>query len=122
MASKKKLGKATVKVDSDMLKTKPGASIDIGGVERTTVIGAVAVDGFYETPKPSRVECEVSVGTETKLSKISGWDNVTIVFECDTGQIYVVQGGWLTNTAALTASEGGKVPLVFEGPPAEEMS
>ncbi|SPD73817.1 conserved hypothetical protein [uncultured Desulfobacterium sp.] len=118
----KKLGKAWIKVDGMMLETLPGAKIDIGGVERTTVVGAARVAGFYETPKPSKVECEISVGKDTKLEEYGAMDSVTINFECDTGQQYVVQGAWLTNTLELTASEGGKVPLTFEGPPADELT
>lgn len=118
----KKLGKAIIKVDGKVLQSLPGAKLDIGGDERTTVVGANSVQGFFETPKPSKLECEVTVGAETRLAEMRGWDNVTISFECDTGQQYVVQGAWLTNTPEMTASEGGKVPMTFEGSPAEEMT
>lgn len=117
----KKLGKAFIKVDGTCLPSLPGAKLDIGGNERTTVVGATTVQGYFETPKPSKLECEVSVGKETKLAEMRDWDNVTVSFECDTGQQYIIQGAWLTNTPEMTASEGGKVPLTFEGPPAEEM-
>lgn len=117
----KKLGKAIIKVDGQALETMPGASLDIGGDERTTLTGQNEVQGFFETPKPSRVECEVTVGKETRLAEMRNWDNVTISFECDTGQQYVVQGAWLLNTPSMKASEGGRVSLEFEGPPAQEM-
>ncbi len=117
----KRLGKAIIKVDGKVLESLPGAKLDIGGIERTTVVGANAVQGFYETPKPSKLEAEISVGRDTRLADIRSWDNVTVSFECDTGQMYVVQGGWCTNTPEVTASEGGKVPIAIEGPPAEEM-
>ena len=117
----KKLGKALIKVDGQVLETLPGARLDIGGNERTTVVGSNAVQGFYETPKQSMLECEISVGKDTSLADMRGWDDVTISFECDTGQLYVIQGAWLTNTPNMTASEGGRVPMTFEGVPAEEM-
>lgn len=117
----KKLGKAWIKVDGKLLETLPGAKLDIGGNERGTVVGANSVQGFFETPKPGRLECEISVGKDTRLSGMRNWDNVTISFECDTGQQYVGQGWWLTNTPEMTASEGGKIPMTFEGTPAEEM-
>jgi hypothetical protein len=100
----------------------PGAKLDIGGNERTTVVGATSVQGFFETPKASKLECEVTVGADTRLAAMRNWESVTISFECDTGQQYVIQGAWLTNTPEMTASEGGRVPLTFEGPPAEEMA
>jgi hypothetical protein len=117
----KKLGKAIIKIDGQVLESMPGASLDIGGSERTTLVGQNEVQGFFETPKQSRLECEISVGTETRLDAMRGWDNVTASFECDTGQQYVIQGAWLLNTLALKAAEGGRVELQFEGPPAEEL-
>ncbi len=117
----KKLGKVVIKVDGSQLESLPGAKIDVGGVERTTLLGDNDVLGNYEKPKPSRVECEIAVGKETSMAKIREWDDVTLSCECDTGQQYVIQGAWLTNSPEMTASEGGKIPLVFEGKPAEEM-
>jgi hypothetical protein len=117
----KLLGKFIIKADGKQLRTMPGAKLDIGGSERTTVIGNNQVEGNFETPKPSRVECEVPLGKGVSLAEMRAWDEVTISCECDTGQQYVIQGAWLTNTPEMTASEGGRVPLIFEGPPAEEM-
>jgi RNase P/RNase MRP subunit p29 len=118
----KKLGRAFIKVDGQALESMPGAKLDIGGFERTTVVGSNSVQGYFETPKQSKMECEITVGAETVLADMRNWDGVTISFECDTGQQYVIQGAWLTNTPEMTASEGGRVPLTFEGPPAEEMA
>jgi len=118
----KLLGLAVIKIDGQVIKSLPGAKLDIGGVERTTVIGANEVLGYAETPKQSKLECEIAVGASTTLADKRDWTDVTASFECDTGQIYVIQGGWLTNTPEMTASEGGKIPLTIEGPPAEEMS
>ena len=117
----KRLGKAIIKIDGQSLETMPGASLDIGGVTRTTLVGDHKVQGQFETPKQSRLECEISVGTQTRLSQMRGWEDVTISMECDTGQQYVVQGAWLLDPAVLKTNEGGRVPLVFEGPPAEEL-
>lgn len=117
----KKLGKATIKWDGNVLDTLPGAKIDIGGNQRTTVVGANEVHGFFETPKQSKVECEISVGRETDLDALRQIENATISFECDTGQAYVIRGAWLTDTPEMTAADGGKVPLTFEGPPADKV-
>ncbi len=117
----KKLGKAWIKANGKMLETLPGAKLDIGGTERSTVVGATEVQGYFETPKQSKMECEITVGKDTSLEEYGAMDDVTINFECDTGQKYVQQGAWLTNTPELTAQDGGKVPLTFEGPPADEL-
>lgn len=117
-----RLGIAFVKVDGELLESMPGAKIDIGGKTRSTVLGANAVLGFSETPAPASVECEISIGPKTSLKKLRGITNATITFECDTGQTYVINGAWLEGTLVATSGDGGKVPLKFVGPPAEEMA
>lgn len=117
----RKLGSVKIKVDGTVLESKPGASLDPGGTERATVMGDNEVLGFSQQPKQSKVDCEIVYGKETSLSELGEIEDATLSFECDTGQTYVVQGAWLTNTPALKGGEGGSVQLTFEGPPAEEM-
>lgn len=115
-----RLGKAYIKVDGNLLETMPGASIDIGGVTRNPVVGSNSVHGYAEQVKPSEVDCEISFGPADSLASIAGWNDVTIIFECDTGQVYGVRNAWLVDPPKLTEGEGGKVPLKFNGPPAQE--
>lgn len=119
--SMQRLGKAFIKADGSLLESMPDAKIDIGGVERPTINGANAVLGYAEKVKEATVECEIAVGPDTSLATIAGWNNVTVTFECDTGQVYIVRNAWLVEPPVATAGEGGKVPLKFAGPPAEEM-
>ncbi len=116
-----RLGKAFIKVDGKLLESLPGAKIDIGGVERTPVVGATSVHGYAEKLKPATVECEISVSKDTSLADLAKIADATITFECDTGQTYVVRNAFVTDTLQATAEDGGKVPLKFSGPPAEEM-
>lgn len=116
----KKLGRVTVKADGKVLQSKSGATLDPGGTERTTVVGDHDV-GYFEKTKQSKVECEIMYGKETSLDELGAMDNVTLSFECDTGQSYVIKGAWLTDTPQLTAGDGGSVKLVFEGSKAEEL-
>lgn len=117
-----RLGKAFIKVDGDLLESMPGAKIDIGGNKRDPVVGSHTVYGYAEQVQPARVEVEISVGPNTSLAKLRDITDATITFECDTGQVYIVRNAWLSETLTVTEGEGGKVPLVFVGPPAEEMA
>jgi hypothetical protein len=119
--SKKRLGKAFIKVDGKLLESMPGAKIDIGGPVRNPVVGNTQVHGFAESVKESTMECEISVGTDTSLDALRKIEDATITFEADTGQTYVIRNAWLTEPPVVTDGEGGKVPLKFAGPPAEEM-
>lgn len=117
-----RLGKAYIKVDGELLETMPGAKIDIGGDKRDPIVGSHTVHGFAEAIQPARVECEISVGASTSLAKLRAITNATVTFECDTGQVYIVRNAWVAETLSVTEGEGGKVPIVLMGPPAEEMA
>ncbi|MDP1655714.1 MAG: phage tail tube protein [Hylemonella sp.] len=116
-----RLGKAFIKFNGELLETLPGASIDIGGVERKVIKGNNSIHGYSEEPKESMIECEVSVGPSTSLTKLGAITGATITFEADTGQTWVVRNAFNTVTPKATDGDGGKVPVKFAGDPAEEM-
>lgn len=116
-----RLGRAFIKWDGKLLETLPGAKIDIGGVDRDTVTGSNAVLGYSEKTKPATLECEISLGTQTRLADFAAITNATITFECDTGQHYVMRNAWLTESPNATEGDGGKVPLKFASTPAQEV-
>ena len=118
--SNRVMGKALIKVNSKLLATHPGASLDIGGVSRETVKGANSIHGFKEAVEPSKLECEISVKADTSLAEIGRIADATVTFEADTGQTWVISGGWVTTPPTTTDNEG-KCKITIEGPPAEEM-
>lgn len=118
--SNRVMGRAQIKANGQMLDSHPGASLDIGGVSRESVVGANTVHGFKEAVKQSRLEVEISVKAGTSLAAIGRWDDITATFEADTGQTYVISNGFVLDPPTLTDSDG-KAKIVIEGPPAEEM-
>lgn len=116
------LGKAFIKVNGELLESMPGAKLDVGGDERNTVTGGNKVLGFSAKPVPAVLECEVAFGEQTRLLDMNAWSGVTITFECDTRQVFLLRNAWLTKPPVVTAEDGGKVPLVFNGPPAEQVA
>lgn len=121
--SKKLFGSAEVRVNGTLLLTHSGASFDPGGVARATVTGANSVHGFAESPKASKLECEISLRAGQSVSDLGALDDATITFRsAATGQTWVMRSAWSTEPPTLTdATDGGKVKLIFEAPPAEEM-
>jgi len=117
-----RLGKAFIKVNGQLLESMPGAKLDVGGVTRTPIIGANSVHGYSEKVKEAMLECEISVSKDTKILDTAKWVDVSVTFECDTGQVFVVRQAFLTEPPVVTAEEGGKVPLKFAGPPAEQVN
>ncbi|MDH4319872.1 MAG: phage tail tube protein [Desulfobulbaceae bacterium] len=116
----KRLGIATIKYDGKVLNSRPGASMDPGGIARKSVITDLNI-GFSEELRQSKVECEIAYDKDTSLAELGQISGATLTFDCDTGQSYVIKDAWITDTPQLTAGDGGKVKLTFEGPAAEEM-
>ncbi|TBV76879.1 phage tail tube protein [Pseudoxanthomonas winnipegensis] len=109
----KRLGKATIKVNDTQTDSMPGATIDLGGVARTTQVGANQVLGFTEAPKQTVVELTVSIkrGFDPLSLHV---DDANIVFSCDTGQVYTVAHAWST-AAPVIDSGAGTAKYTFEG-------
>lgn len=113
------LGRAKVMYDGRVLDTHPGAKIDLGGIERTPVIGDYT-DGYAEKRKNATVECELNVGKDTPIQDIRNIAGATVIFEADIGRRWIVRDAFVTDTLTITAGEGGKVPVKISGKPAEE--
>ena len=117
------IGIAIVKVDGQSLRSEPGASHDTGGVNRNEIIGDQEDDvAFAQQRKASQTDCVIMFDSTTSLTTIRGWSDVTINFEADTGQVYVVSHAFLKNTPKVTGGQGGKVALTFMGPPSQEIA
>lgn len=115
----KKLGKAKVRFNGVELLTQPGATLDIGGDQRETVLGSHAVAGFTEKPKQSRLECTVIVGRGTSAKDLNV-DDISYTFEGDTGQVYAVRNAWSVETITID-SGSGTARVALEGMAAEEV-
>jgi hypothetical protein len=114
------MGRAQIKANGRLFESHPGATLDIGGVSRESVVGANSVHGYKEAVKQSKVELEISVKAGTSLAEIGRWSDITVTFEVDTGQTWVISNGWVIDPPTVTDSDG-KAKIVIEGPPAEEM-
>lgn len=115
----RKFGKAKIRVNGIELNTQPGATLDVGGDQRETVVGSHAVAGFIEKPKQSRLECTAIIGRGTSIKDLN-FDDASYSFECDTGQIYAVRNAWSVETTTID-SGSGTARLALEGMAAEEV-
>lgn len=111
------LGRVTVRANGVVLDSKPGATLDLGGIARAEVVNEQNM-GFSETKRPSRIECVVAMKVGDSIEPLRNITDSTAVFECDTGQQYVIKGVYTVETLTLS-SEGTK--LVLAGEPAEEL-
>ena len=115
----KRFGKAYVRVNGELLESMGGASIDLGGTVRQPVVGN-SFYGHSESEKEAVVECEIAIGANTKPEDIHKADALTVTFELDTGQVYVIREAVSADPPVITGgSPDGKAGFKFFGPAAE---
>jgi hypothetical protein len=114
------LGRATIRANGQVIETAKGASLDLGGVKRNPIVSGRLV-GFAEETVPAMVECETSLRPGMSLETLRSMTGATIIFECDTGQRYVIADAFITDPPTMRDGEGGQIALKFAGPGAEEV-
>lgn len=120
MANNRLMGRFTIGVNGLRFKTEKGATFDLGGPKRTTKTGSNGVAGFSEETVQSKLEFSFFIPPGLSIAQIRTWDDVTVSVETDTGQQYVINGGWVTDPQVIEESDG-KTKVIIEGPPAEEL-
>jgi len=118
-------GMANIRVNGKIVRSKPGATCDLGGVTREPIMGSTGLDGFSETPRASRVTFSVTDKSNIKLSDIKDVTNGVITFESvshkgQLGKVYIIRNASCSGEAEVTAGEGD-TPFVFFGDEAEEL-
>ncbi len=105
-----RMGKATIRIGSQVLDSMPGATLKLGGVNRAPVVGANKVLGFSEEPTPGMLDCTVSLAAGQSVKDLDFTDS-TVTFSADTGQVWSGANAWLASPPELTANSGGNVKL-----------
>ncbi len=112
------LGIAKIHVGSTLLRSKEGASITLGGFERTEVAG-YEVYGYVEKAVGATVSCTLAHTADLSLADLAQTTDAVIRFECDNGTTYIVEHAYMRTTPQVTAGSGD-VACEFGGMPARE--
>lgn len=115
------LGRATIRAGGLVFNTEKGAKLNLGGAKRNSVVTNYAV-GYAEENAAAELECTIPLEKGGSLQVIRDMVDATLIFECDTGQVYVVNGAFVTDTLEVTDGEGGKISVKMAGEPAIEMA
>lgn len=117
---KKLFGRATVRVDGRAYDTKKGSTLETGGIKREPRPGSNSSGGYTEELMGSKLEMTVLFGAGDSAAQINAITDSVIMFETDTGQTYVVRGGYAEGNNTITEGEG-ELKCVFYGEAAEEL-
>lgn len=110
-------GIVTVKVNGSPLRSKPGASLKVGGKIKKAESDANGFIGHsVEEIKPAEVKCTLLHAGDTDLITLQNIEDATVIFETDTGQSYLVRSA---ATEGEVEMKGKEVDITFTGQPAE---
>jgi hypothetical protein len=98
-------GVATIKVDGQEIPTEKGATLNPGGANRNTKMAGRRVY-YSEEPVAPTLEATVLHTEEIDIIELGKIKGATVLFECDNGQDYQLQGAFVTETAELSSGEG----------------
>lgn len=111
-------GIVRIKINGELLESKPGAELELGGKERELRSGH-RVYGYTEKVVPSMLTCTVYWKAGTPIET---WRNLTdglVTFESDVGETYQINNATLLKTPKVK-DESGEVDLEIGGDAAEK--
>lgn len=110
-----KTSQVYIDLDGETLECEPGGSIDIGGVERETVVSDSGRVHFTERTKPSRVKVTLIHLASVDLKRINDFKG-TLTYRTDTGARWVISDATNLMVGELA---NGAAEAEFAGSPAE---
>lgn len=98
-------GIATIRIDGGEIPSERGATLNPGGVNRTTRMSGRRVY-FSEEPVAPTLQCTVLHTQEIDIIALGAIRDATVLVECDNGQDYMMTGAFVTETTELNTGEG----------------
>lgn len=107
-------GRVSIKLDNETLRSKPGASLQIGGISRAFEATDQLESYFREQPKAAQIKCTMPHMSDTDVIALQAWKG-TAFFTTDTGQTFTVANA---ATAEIGDLANGDVDITIGGDPA----
>lgn len=114
-------GRALIKINGNLQKSRPGATIRLGGFSRATQNGDDSVHGYSEAIVSPRIEATFSHDKNTNMTELDNLTDASIIFETDSGKTYIMSEAWRSDDPGTLSTQDGSIPYVFEGLRCEEM-
>lgn len=104
-------GRVFIALNGRRLRSKEGAKLITGGIEREPAMSDSGVDGFVEKFVHAQVECSINHTPDISLRELQDFKEGTLTFETDTGSVWTLKDAWNAKPPELTK---GDVALVFQ--------
>ena len=105
-------GRVFISINGARQRSKSGAKLNFGGVERTPVETDLGTLGFTEKTKSPTVEFTIVMGKDTDLATLASIVDSTLVFETDIGVSYSLKDAFITDPPEFTGGDG-EISLKF---------
>ncbi|WP_181297029.1 phage tail tube protein [Pseudomonas sp. Q2-TVG4-2] len=110
-------GRATISYNGKRLRTKEGATLNLGGTGRTAEPLDDGSVGYFEATTAPELSCTVPLTQDLAVQELRDLVDANVVFESDTGQSWVIREAFTTNTISV----GRDVAITISGQPAEQL-
>jgi len=107
-------GTCVIRMNGRSLRSETGATMHLGGKERTARYADHDLLGYSQKPIAAVVSGNLAHTAQTDLQAIADATDVTIIFETDTGVRYTMRNAFSTKPPELTGGEG-QVSFEFNG-------
>jgi len=107
-------GRATISYNGKRLRSKAGASLNLGGVGRTPDPLDDGSVGYVEATVAPELTCTIPLTQDLAVEELQNLVDANIVFESDTGKSWVLREAFTVDTVTV----GADVSLKFSGQPA----
>lgn len=101
------------------LSTNPGASLNIGGVNRGEVVSDQQVEGYRETLVAPEISFTINHKQGFSLKQLGELKNVNVTFQTDSGTTWVLREAWVMDPPSMS---GGEVQVTMKGKSADEVT
>ena len=98
-------GKVSIYIDGSYYESDGKATATGFTPKREPVIGD-KVQGYKETPVPAECSCKLIHGGGLDATMLQAITSSSLTFLCDSGDIYVLPGCWVAESAGLNGGEG----------------
>lgn len=110
-------GVVRIKLNGTLVRSKQGATINVGGVNRTVQKGH-SIYGFAEEVQESVITLTIAHTADVDFDELIDFVNGVVLFETDTGLTLQVNGAFVSVPPELTGGEGD-LALEIMGNPAK---
>jgi len=107
-------GRVTIKLDGEPLRSKPGASMKLGGLERKFSMTDQGETLHQEEWVNGEMKCTMPHLSDTDVDKIRDFVNGTVQFVTDTGKTFTMAKAGYASSGEL---QNGELEVTFKGAP-----